>query len=75
MAGGITPVIQPINKFIVKVFKFHYQEKYSYYILTDSENEKGQPIPPIRQLFPKWVVMTWSNVSEKYHRGVGMLWL
>ena len=45
MAHGITPVSQPIDKFIGEIFKLFYREHYCLYIISDPENDKGQPMP------------------------------
>ena len=34
-------------------------------MMSAPENGKGQPMPPIRQLFLQWVIKAWDDVSEK----------
>eukprot|EP00957_Ditylum_brightwellii_P017447 1313735-Ditylum_brightwellii.AAC.1 len=41
MGGGITPVVQPIDKFIGKISKALYYEYYDLYMLSAPENDKG----------------------------------
>ena len=65
MAGGIIPVSQPIDNLISKFCKGQYQEKCDFYMPTAPQNEKGQPMPPSRQLCAQWVVMSWGTVSEE----------
>eukprot|EP00957_Ditylum_brightwellii_P033881 2567444-Ditylum_brightwellii.AAC.1 len=65
MGGGITPVSQPIDKFIGKIFKGLYHEHYNVFMLFAPENDKGQPMPTSRQLCAQWVVKAWDAISEE----------
>ena len=50
MSGEITPISQPMDKFIGKIFKGCYREHYYLYMMSDPENYKVQPMPPSIQL-------------------------
>ena len=69
MAGGITPVAQPLDMTINKIFKGKFRDKYDFYMLNAKCNDKGHPIPPSRQLLAQWVVKAWDFVSEKLVAG------
>lgn len=64
MAGGITPVCQPIDMIVGKVFKGNYRDLYDDYMLTAPKDSKGHPIIPSRQLCATWVVEAWEQVPE-----------
>ena len=65
MTGGITPKAQPIDAFIGKVFKGHYRDRYDMYMLSAPLNQKGQPMPPSRQLCAAWTEEVWNEISER----------
>eukprot|EP00957_Ditylum_brightwellii_P081790 6222622-Ditylum_brightwellii.AAC.1 len=65
MGHGITPVAQPIDRFIGKIFKGMYREYHDSYMLSAPENDKGQPMPSSRQLCAQWVVKVWEAISEE----------
>ena len=69
LSGGITPISQPIDAFIGKVFQGGYRNKYILYMLTAPMNEKtGHPLPPTRQLCAQWVVSAWEAIPDKLIR-------
>ena len=59
MSGGLTPVGQPLDKVINKVFKGHFRDLYDHYTLTAPMNN-GSTKAPTRQLFATWVVQAWD---------------
>ena len=66
MAGGITPVAQPLDILVNKPFKAKYRDLYDEYMLTAPENpQTGNPIPPSRQLCSTWVLAAWEAVPEE----------
>lgn len=66
MAGGITPVAQPLDILVNKPFKAFYRDLYDEYMLTAPENpQTGNPIPPSRQLCSTWVLKAWEAVPEE----------
>ena len=58
--GGLTPVAQPLNKVINKVFKAYLRDLYDLYILTAPIMSIGSPKAPSRQLLATWVVEAWG---------------
>ena len=65
MAGGITPVGQPLDKLVNKVFKGYFRELFDQWSLTAPINAKtGSPKAPSRQLLAQWVVQAWDRVPE-----------
>ena len=66
MDGGITPVAQPLDILVNKIFKGFYRELYDNYMLTAPEHkETGNPIAPTRQMISNWVVKAWEKVPEE----------
>ena len=66
MKGGITPVGQPLDKVVNRVFKGFLKDLYDLWLLTAPVNEKtGAPVPPSRQQCANWVVEAWDKVSEE----------
>ena len=68
MAGGITPISQPVDNFVGMVFKGYYRDYYDTYMLSAAENDKGHPSMPSSQLCAQWVVKAWNKVSENLIR-------
>ena len=66
--GGLTPVAQPLDKVINKVFKGHFKDLYDNYILTAPIGNTGNPLAPSRQLLSTWVVKAWSMIPEELVR-------
>ena len=65
MAGGITPVGQPLDKLVNKVFKGYFHDIFDKWSLTAPINAKnGIPKTPSRQLLATWVVEAWDKVPE-----------
>lgn len=70
MHGGITPVAQPLDKVINKVFKGYLRDLYNLWMLKGSnvasrkDPKTGYPLPPSRQLLSTWVVEAWSKIPE-----------
>lgn len=64
MGEGITPVSQPIDRFIGKIFKGYHRDFYDFYMLSAPYNDKCQPISPTRQLCARWVVDGWGTFTE-----------
>ena len=66
MAGGITPVGQPLDKLVNKVFKGYFHDIFDKWSLTAPINAKnGIPKTPSRQLLATWVVEAWDKIPEQ----------
>ena len=64
--GVLTPVAQPLDKLVNKVFKGYLRELYDIYALTAPVNQKtGSPYAPSRQLITSWIVQAWDRVPEE----------
>ena len=62
--GGLTPVAQPLDKVVNKVFKGYLRDIYDHWSLTAPVNpETGAPLPPSRQQMASWVVEAWDKIS------------
>ena len=46
--GGLTPIAQPLDKLINKIFKAYFRDLYNQYILTAPVGKSGNPAPPSR---------------------------
>ena len=66
MKGGLTPVAQPLDKVVNKVFKGYLRDYYDQWSLTAPINKNtGAPLPPSRQQMTNWVVQAWDKVPEE----------
>ncbi len=66
MPGGLTPVAQPLDKVINKVFKGYLRDIYDQWSLTAPVNPKtGAPLPPSRQQMASWVVEAWEKIPNE----------
>ena len=75
MLGGITPKYQPLDNFVVKVFKLYYRYYHDNYMLSVSENDKGHIIMPRLHICDQWVAKAWNKLFENfYQRGLDKFW-
>ena len=66
MPGGLTPVAQPLDKVVNKVFKSFLRDIYDHWSLTAPINPTtGAPLPPSRQQMASWVVQAWDKVPKE----------
>ena len=66
MKGGLTPVAQPLDKVVNKVFKGYLRDIYDQWSLTAPVNATtGAPMPPSRQQMASWVVEAWEKIPEE----------
>jgi hypothetical protein len=65
LPGGLTPVGQPLDKAINKVFKGYFKDLYDQHMLTAETDEKGNPKTPSRQLLASWVVQAWEKIPRE----------
>ena len=66
MKGGLTPVGQPLDKVVNKVFKGYLRDIYDHWSLTAPINmETEAPVPPTRQQMASWVVEAWEKIPEE----------
>ena len=64
--GGLTPVNQPLDKTVNRVFKGHLRDCYDQWSLTAPINpQTGAPFPPTRQQCAQWVVTAWDKIPEE----------
>ena len=67
--GGLTPVNQPLDKTVNRVFKANLRDCYDQWSLTAPVNpNSGAPYPPTRQMVANWVVQAWEKVPEELCR-------
>ena len=50
---------------LLEKIKVHYRNRYDMYMLSAPLNQKGQPMPPSRQLCTAWTVEVWNEISER----------
>ena len=66
MDGGITPNSQPLDVFIIKVFKGFFRDLFGELSLNAPTNPKtGHPMAPSRQLLAQWIVKAWAKVPKE----------
>lgn len=66
MKGGLTPVAQPLDRVVNKVFKGYLRDIYDHYALSAPVNPtSGAPVPPTRQQMASWVVQAWDQIPEE----------
>ena len=65
MAGGTTPVYQPLGWLLNKLFKENYCDLCDQWMVTAPINLKtGHPIPISRQLWAQWAVLAWEKIPN-----------
>ena len=63
--GGLTPVGQPLDKVVNKVFKGYLRDIYDMWALNSPINKAtGAPNPPTWQKCATWVIEAWGKVLE-----------
>ena len=65
MGGGVTPLVQPLDVILNKIYKGYYRELYDLYMLNAPLNDKGHPISPSRQLCAQWAVKAWDRMPTE----------
>ena len=62
---GLLQKSQPIDAFVVKVFKGLLCEYYDNYMLNADENQAGRTISPSWKLMEIWYLKAWNDVPEE----------
>ena len=63
MKGVLTPVGQPIDRLVNKVFKGYLRELYDIFALIAPVNrDTGAPSLPFPQQISTWIVKVWDQV-------------
>ena len=69
MKVGLTPIGQPLDKVVNKVFKGYLRDLYDIRSLTDPVSPwAGHQCPPYRQLLATWIVQAWGNTTKSLCR-------
>ncbi|CAN0392809.1 unnamed protein product, partial [Pylaiella littoralis] len=64
--GGLTPVVQPLDRSINKEFKRGIRAKYTHWVKNEFDrNGPGKAVAPSRGVVATWVKDVWANISVK----------
>ncbi|CAN0379284.1 unnamed protein product [Pylaiella littoralis] len=64
--GGLTPVVQPLDRSINKEFKRGMRAKYTHWVKDEFDrNGPGKAVAPSRGVVATWVKDVWANISVK----------